>query len=66
VKSIQVVQSHKLSNGDTVKVTKSGRKYNYIRLFYTDQPPYIEQGLRLDSACSLLIAAMENDICETE
>ena len=66
MKSIQVIQQHVLSDGDTVKVTKLGCKYNFVRLSRDDQAPYIVMGLRLDEACSLLIKELMNDNLEVE
>jgi len=66
VKSIQVIEQHSLSNGDTVKVTKLGRDYSYVRLFCEDQAPYIETGINLKQAISLLAGAIQQDVSEVD
>ena len=63
---IQVIEQVQLSNGDTVRVTKLGRQYNFVRLFCKDQAPYIEQGINLKHALSLLAGALQQDVCEVE
>jgi len=64
---IQTIEEHKLSNGDTVKVTKLGRTYNFNRLFANgDEPPYCKIGINLKHALSLLAGALQQDVCEVE
>ena len=62
--SIEVIEQHHLANGDTVKVTKLGKQYNFVRLFLEDQPPYIEMGLNLKRALSLLAGAIQQDVLD--
>ncbi len=63
---IQVIEQHSLANGDTVRITKLGRQYNFVRLFCEDQAPYMEQGLSLKQALSLLAGAIQQDVLEIE
>jgi len=63
---IQVIEQHMLSNGDTVRVTKLGRRYNFSRLFSEDQAPYTETGITLKHALSLLAGAIQQDVCEID
>ena len=63
---IQVIEQHGLSNGDTVRVTKLGRLYSFVRLFCEDQAPYMEQGINLKQAMSLLAGAIQQDVCEVD
>lgn len=63
---IQVIEQHQLSNGDTVRITKLGRQYSFARLFCEDQAPYMEQGIHLKHALSLLAGALQQDVCELE
>ena len=62
--AIQVIEQHQLSNGDTVRVTKFDRRYNFSRLFQEDQTPHVESGIDLKRAMSLLTEAMRQDIHE--
>jgi len=64
--NIQVIEQHGLSNGDTVRVTKLSRKYSFVRLFCDDQAPYMEQGINLKQALSLLAGAIQQDVCEVD
>ncbi len=66
VSRIQIIDQHQLSNGDTVRVTKLGRQYSFVRLFCEDQAPYMEQGLNLKRALSLLAGALQQDVCEVD
>ena len=66
MKSIQVIEQHGLSNGDTVRVTKLGRRYGFVRLFCEDQAPYMAQGISLKHALSLLAGALQQDVCEID
>lgn len=63
---IQIIEEHNLSNGDTVRVTKLGRQYSFVRLFSEDQAPYMEQGIKLNHALSLLAGALQQDVCEID
>ena len=64
---IQVIEQHSLSNGDTVRITKLGKTYNFNRLFVGgDEPPYCEFGINLKHALSLLAGALQQDVCEVE
>ncbi len=62
--NIQVIEQHSLSNGDTVRIQKLGRQYSFVRLFCEDQAPYMEQGLNLKHALSLLAGAIQQDVLE--
>ena len=64
--NIQVVEQHQLSNGDTIRVTKLGRQYSFVRLFQDDQAPYMEQGINLEQAISLFADALQQDVCEVD
>jgi len=65
MKSIQVIEQHSLSNGDTVRITKLGRTYSFNRLFASnDELPYCEIGINLKHALSLLAGALQQDVCE--
>ena len=67
MRKIQVVEQHSLSNGDTVRITKLGRSYNFNRLFHiNDEPPYCEIGIPLNHAMSLLAGALQQDVCEVD
>ena len=63
---IQIIESHPLSNGDTVRIQKLGRQYSFVRLFCEDQAPYMEQGINLKRAMSLLAGAIQQDVCEID
>ena len=63
---IQVIEQYQLSNGDTVRITRLGRQYSFVRLFCEDQPPYMEQGINLKHALSLLAGALQQDVCEID
>ena len=64
---IQIIESHRLSNGDTVRITKLGRSYSFNRLFASnDEPPYCEIGINLKHALSLLAGALQQDVTEIE
>ncbi len=66
ISNIQIIEQHSLSNGDTLRVTKLGRQYSFVRLFCEDQAPYMEQGLNLKHALSLLAGAIQQDVCEVD
>jgi len=66
MKSTQIIEQHQLSNGDTVRITKLGRQYSFVRLFCEDQAPYMEQGINLKHALSLLAGALQQDVCEVD
>ena len=66
ISKIQVIEQHHLSNGDTVRVSKLGRQYSFVRLFCEDQAPYMEQGINLKHALSLLAGALQQDVCEVD
>ena len=63
---VQVLEQHQLSNGDTVRINKLGRQYNFVRLFCEDQAPYIEQGITLKQALSLVAGALQQDVLELD
>lgn len=63
---IQTIEEYKLSNGDTVRVTKHGRQYNFVRLFYEDQAPDWEECKNLDHARTLLAEALRQDVLELD
>jgi len=66
MKSIQVIEQHSLSNGDTVRIQKLGRTFGFVRLFCEDQAPYMEQGISLKKALSLVAGALQQDVCEAK
>ncbi len=67
MRQIQVIESHQLSNGDTVRITKLGRSYSFNRLFHSDdEPPYCEIGIPLKQAMSLLAGALQQDVMELD
>ena len=66
ISRIRTIEQHQLSNGDTVKITKLGKRYSFVRLFCEDQAPYMEQGINLKHALSLLAGALQQDVCEVE
>ena len=63
---VQVIEQHSLSNGDIVRVTKFNRQYGFDRLFTDDQAPYMEHGINLRHALSLLAGAIQQDVCEVD
>lgn len=60
-----VVQSQ-LSNGDTIKITCLGRKYNFVRIHYVDQAPDCINGVSMDTARKLFADALKSDVLEVE
>jgi len=65
--SIQTIERHLLSNGDTVSVTKLGRTYNFNRTFCGGwDAPYCVIGIPKKQAMSLLAGALQQDVCEID
>ncbi len=66
MKSIEIIENHQLSNGDTVRIHKLGRQYSFVRLFCEDQAPYMEQNIPLKQALSLVAGAIRADVLELD
>ena len=66
MKSIQEIERHRLSNGDTVRVTKLNRKYTVTLIHCEDSPPDCENGLSKEQAMSKLISLIRNDVLELD
>ena len=61
-----LIESHRLSNGDLVRVKRHGRKYWFERLFYVDQAPDVTYDLCKADAMNMLADAIKNDVLEVD
>ena len=61
---VETVVQTQLSNGDTIKITCLGRKYNYIRIHYADQAPDCINGVSMDTARRMFANAIKSDVLE--
>jgi hypothetical protein len=64
VKSIQIIESHKLSTGDTARITKLGREYQFAILYQGETPPENTFRLNKEQAYKMLADELGNDNIE--
>ena len=63
---IQELYRHQLANGDIIRVTRLGRKYNFNHLHRDDSPPEVVNGVRKAEAMTLYEETMRNDVLELD
>ena len=63
---IRELYRHQLANGDIIRVTRLGRKYNFNHLYYDDSPPEVVSGIRKAEAMALYEQAMRKDVLELD
>lgn len=66
MKGLETVVQSQLSNGDTIKITCLGRKYNFVKIHYADQAPDCTNGVSMDTARKLFANAIKSDVLEVE
>jgi len=66
MQSLETVVQSQLSNGDTIKITCLGHKYNFVKIHYADQTPDCTNGVSMDTAKKLFADAIKSDVLEVE